>query len=159
MQRLFLSWAQTVLRTLVEALSTENARLERLTGKKKSSLWDMNKAELKEKAQRDLGMTESQLEKETVTSLRERLRSQRDVVAMLTDPLAKTPKGLDSLLKEELKQECIIRQITLPEPCTRPKMIVLIKDDIAVRMTLENQPEPENPDWEMSESSNTRRRR
>ena len=78
---------------------------------------------------------------------------------MLTDPLAKTPKGLDSMLKEALMQECVIRQITLPDPLTRPRMIVLIKDDVSVRMTLEDQAEPHTEDWEMSEASNSRRRR
>ena len=97
----------------------------------------MNRSDLVEKAKMDLGMTEAQMKNETVTSLRERLRSQKEVVDMLYDPLAKSPKGLDNMLKEELKQECLLREINQPDPCTRPKMIVLIRDDMAQRIAME----------------------
>ena len=82
-------------------------------------------------------MTQAQMKDETVTSLRERLRSQKEVTDMLLDSLAKAPKGLDSLKKDELKQECLLRDINEPDKCTRPKMIVLIRDDVARRMTME----------------------
>ena len=127
-----------MMRIVIDSQNTERVRLEKMVGKKKSgSLWAMNRAELCEKAKKDLGMTEAQMKDETVTSLRERLRSQKEVVDMLYDPLAKPPKGLDSMLKEELKQECLLREINQPDPCTRPKMIVLIKDDVARRQTME----------------------
>ena len=136
-------------------------RLQNKMGKKSESLWAMNKGELVEKARRDLGMTTTQLSKETVTSLRERLRSQKEVVEMLCDPLAKHPKGLDSMLKEELKQECLMREISEPSPCTRPKMIVLIKDDVAKRLCAEVQMASQDRDMdaEMVEPQVARRRK
>ena len=116
----------------------------------------MNRAELCEKAEKDLGMTRAQMKDETVTSLRERLRSQKEVTDMLLDPLAKAPKGLDSLKKDELKQECLLRDINEPSPCTRPKMIVLIRDDVARRMTMERRichvKLPEDPAFKDAES-------
>ncbi len=84
----------------------------------------MNKPELIEKARRDLGMTTTQAEKETVTSLRERLWSQKAAQDLAADPLCKVPKGLDGILKTALEQECALRGVALPEQNTRPKMIV-----------------------------------
>ena len=119
----------------------------------------MNKAELVEKAKRDLGMTEAHMKTETVTSLRQRLRSQKEVTDMLLDPLAKAPKGLDSILKDAPKQECLLRDINEPDKCTRPKILVLIRDDVARRMTMErpvflarNIVSPEDPAFKDAES-------
>ena len=100
-------------------------------GKKTNAVWAMTRAEITEKARKDLGMTPAQLSKETVTSLRKRLRSQKAVTELLEDLLAKLPKGLDSMLKVELEQERLLRAITLPSPCAQPEMIVLIEDDVA----------------------------
>ena len=162
---IFQAWMIAAMRISLEGAETEVVRLRNKMGKKSESLWAMKKEELVEKARKELGMTTTQLEKETVASLRERLRSQRDVTEMLCDPLAKAPKGLDSMLKEELKQECLHRDITEPNPCTRPKMIVLIKDDVARRLCAEPSHAQASTfqecdeDAEMVELSSTRRRR
>ena len=77
------------------------------------------------------------------------------MMEMLEDPLAKPPKGLDSLTKAELQQECLLREIPDPVKCTRPKMIVLIRDDVATRLTLEKAPRvklPEDPAFKDAES-------
>ena len=103
-------------------------------------------------AKKGVGMTQAQFKNETVTSLRERLRSQKEVQNMTIDPLVKTPKGLGNLLLEELKQECLLRDIQVPQgkDCTRPKMIVLIKDDAANRAEMEKRASrvkmPQGPD-------------
>ena len=152
-----------MMRIVIDSQHTERVRLEQKLGKKKSSLWNMNKAELKDKAIADLGMTAAQMKDETLTSLRERLRSQKEVTDMLQDPLAKAPKGLDSLKKDELRQECLLREINEPDKCTRPKMIVLIRDDVARRITMErpvylarnlvkNNSNPEDPAFKDAES-------
>jgi hypothetical protein len=160
----FQAWMMAVMRISLEGAQTEVVRLRNKVGKASESLWAMKKEELVEKERKDVGMTTTQLEKETVASLRERLRSQRDVTEMLCDPLAKAPKGLDSMLKEELKQECLHRDITEPNPCTRPKMIVLIKDDVARRLCAEPSHAQASTfqecdeDAEMVEFSSTRRR-
>ena len=148
-----------MMRIVIDSQHTERVRLEQKLGKKKSSLWNMNKAELKDKAIADLGMTAAQMKDETLTSLRERLRSQKEVTDMLLDPLAKAPKGLDSLKKDELRSELLQREINEPDKCTRPKMIVLIRDDVARRMTMErpvflarNIVNPEDPAFKDAES-------
>ena len=137
LKMMFQAWAMAMMRIVIDSQHTERVRLEKMVGEKKSSLWAMNRSELVEKAKKDLGMTEAQMKNETVTSLRERLRSQKEVVDMLYDPLAKSPKGLDNMFKEELKQECLLREIHQPDPCKRPKMIVLIQDDVTRRQTME----------------------
>ena len=134
---MFQAWAMAMMRIVIVSHHTERVSLEKIVGKKKSLLWAMTRSELVEKAKKDLGMTEAQMKDETVTSLRERLRSQKEVVDMLDDPRAKAPKGLDNMLREELKQECLLREINQSDPCTRPTMIVLIKDDVTRRQTME----------------------
>ncbi len=155
LKMLFQAWAMAMMRTAIEAQQIENVRLGEKLGKKKNSLWSLNKQELMDKAMKDLGMTPAQMENETVTSLRERLRSQKEVMDMMEDPLAKPPKGLDSLTKAELQQELLLREIPEPVKCTRPKMIVLIRDDVARRITMENCPRvklPEDPAFKDAES-------
>ena len=53
-----------VTRTSLERAQTEMVRLQNKMGKKSISLWSMNKAELGEKARKDLGMMTNQLSKE-----------------------------------------------------------------------------------------------
>ena len=124
---------------MIESQVAEKVRLKKMVCTTKGSMREMRKPELVEKARKDMGMTEGQLKKETVTSLSERLRSQKGVTDMMIDPLAKTSKGLESLVKDELKQECLLRDIHVPEgkDCTRPKIIALIKDDVATRAETE----------------------
>ena len=57
----------------MEAANTELARVS--SGKKKS-IWSINKAELVETARKELGLSVTQAEKETVLVLRERVREQ-----------------------------------------------------------------------------------
>ena len=140
------------LRRQLDAERTENARLQNALGKKADSIWAMNKADLVAKARLDLGMTKAQSERETVTTLRERLRSQKEMVEHMSDPLCKIPKGLDSMRKEVLTQECFSRGIHIVEPSTRPKMILAIRDDVMNRTTMsQHLEECEMPDAESSD--------
>ena len=111
----------------------------------------MNKAELVEKARLDLGMTQAQAEKETVTTLRERIRSRRELTEHNDDPYTKLPKGLDSLKKDELRLECKTRAIHMPEDATRPKMILAIREDVANNATMALRDPPQ--DWEMADEA------
>jgi hypothetical protein len=54
------------------------------------------------------------------------------------DPLAKIPKGLEKLSLQELKEETLVRELPEPDQVTRAKLIVLIRDDVASRLTVEN---------------------
>ena len=103
-------------------------------------------------------MTPVQAENETVIVLREQLRSQVAMLKMSQDPMCTIPKGLNDLHKHVLVEECNHRGITIPPKATRPQMIVLIRDDVATRQTLAQEPTPEDPDWEMTSASSTRHR-
>jgi len=157
-----LAWNRSCLRRELEAERTETARLQNSIGKKSESIWSMKKAELQELARKELGMTRAQSDKETVTTLRERIRSQRKVQEVVENPLSTLPKGLDGMLKAALEAECQLRDLPLPteKERTRAKMIVLIRDDVSRRQIM---PEPRPPssldaDWEMTDPTNQRRR-
>ena len=175
LKMMFQAWAWMMARVCVEGYATEVGRLNKLLGKRSSSIWTMNKSELVETARKELGMTMIQAEKESVTALRERIRSARAVTSMVTDPLAKLPKGLEKLTLAELKEEALVRDLPEPDPATRAKLIVLIRDDVASRLILERPSSSttdrrantssektvgQEEDWEMPEenSRNTRRR-
>lgn len=142
-------WSNLCTRTLLEAERTENARLQNVVGRKTESIWSMNKADLVEKARLELGMTQAQAEKETVVTLRERIRSRRELTETSKDPFTKLPKGLDSLKKEELAVECKLRTIHMPEGATRPMMILAIREDVANHATMAQRHPPQ--EWEMTD--------
>ena len=133
---MFRSWALLTTRTNLEALAVEVGRLQGAT--KKTSIWTMTKAQLVEAARKELGLSLVKAEAETVTTLRERLRTARQITMTTLDPLAKIPKGLDKLSLQELKEEAIVRELPEPDQVTRAKLIVLIRDDVASRLTVEN---------------------
>ena len=167
---IFQSWALTSTRASLEAASTE---LARLGSKKKTSIWAMNKAELVEVARKELGLTVTQAEKETVLILRERIRATRSATEVVGDPLTRLPKGLDKMLVADLKTELVIRGLPEPEHATRARMIMLIRDDVVSRYedhyhetphhtltstsSATRTPIPEDQDWNMAEDSMRRR--
>ena len=95
LQVLFQAWALVSTRHYREAVHTDYVRLKLKTGKKAESLWDMKREELEELGYQELGMTRAQMQKETVVTLRERIRAQRKVVAwvQLEEDLAPRLKG------------------------------------------------------------------
>ena len=167
---IFQSWALTSTRASLEAASTE---LARLGSKKKTSIWAMNKAELVEVARKELGLTVTQAEKETVLILRERIRATRSAAEVAGDPLTKLPKGLDKMLVADLKTELVIRGLPEPEQPTRARMIMLIRDDVVSRYedhyhetphhtltstsSATRTPIPDDLDWNMAEDPMRRR--
>ena len=167
---MFQSWALMITRASLEAASTE---LARLGSKKKTSIWAMNKAELVEIARKELGLTVTQAEKETVLVLRERIRATRSATTVAGDPLSKVPKGLDKMLASDLKEQLVIRGLPEPEHATRARMIMLIRDDVVSRYeeqyhatlhltssssaTWTPIPREEDADWNMAEDPMRRR--
>jgi hypothetical protein len=157
-----------VTRASLEAASTE---LARLGSKKKTSVWTMNKAELVELARKELGLTVTQAEKETVLVLRERIRATRSATAVAGVPLTRPPKGLDRMLASDLKEQLVIRGLPEPEQATRARMIMMIRDDVVSRheeqfhetphltstSSATRTPIPEDADWNMAEDPMRRR--
>jgi hypothetical protein len=130
------AWQLYGKKVLAEALSTEVERLKVKLGKKSDSIWTSNKAELVELARAELGMTIAAAERETITVLKERLRSRRQMLKTAVDPLDLIPKGLERMKLDELKEEIEKRKLPLPPKATRPALIVLIRDDVTNRSTL-----------------------
>ena len=130
------AWQLYGLKVQAEAASTEVERLRVKLGKKSDSIWSLNKAELVELARTELGMTVAAAERETVTVIRERLRSRREMLKTVVDPLDQNPKGLERMKLDELKEEIEKRKLPLPPKATRPALIVLIRDDVTNRQTL-----------------------
>ena len=106
---------------LEEAL-TEQARLRNRLGKQSESIWSMSKADLVEVARRELGLRVAKANEQTVITLREMIRRQRDIQKMTTDPLAKAPPGLTSMKKDLLQAEMSSRNLPWTEKSTRPQI-------------------------------------
>jgi hypothetical protein len=93
----------------------------------------MTKGELMEVARKELGMSMSQSAKETVVTLREKIRSQRTVSEMASDFRTTIPKNLNGMIKADLQAEVTLRELPLIPMATRPQMIVQIRDDVNTR--------------------------
>ena len=139
---LFIAWRDVTIRTLREAFQAEIERLTELAGRQKESVWLMRKEQLVQVARVELDMPRFVAEKETVVTLRERIRrarALRERQEQPRDPQAALPKGLEKMSAQELIQECVRRGIN-PENTemrgrratkTRPEMIVAIRDHAA----------------------------
>ena len=132
---LFQGWALFTMRTQVESLSTELARLQSLTHRKKS-IWTMSKAELVQEAREVLDMSLNQAQSKTVTVLRELLRARKEIITIKEDPLAEKPKGLSTFTLQQLKEEADRRSLPPLDKPTKGKLLVMIEDDVMVRNTL-----------------------
>ena len=177
LKALFQAWALTTVLPMAEALRTENARLRMAAGvDKEKSIWSQTKDELVETARRELGLEYHEAKRKTVVVLRQMIKHRRDLQNTIVDPLGVEPKGLEKMLKQQLKEECGVRNL----PCEsshfiRGDLIVMIRDDVSRRQIEEGvllapPLEPmthedavmENPEGYMvpqqSSSSNSRRR-
>ena len=146
-----MEWRTVALLTMVAALNSEVKRLREAAGKRSESIWTMSKEDLIELARRELGMPRSLAEKETVVTLRERIRRDREQKKEESDPLMKLPPGLERMRAEELKAECEKRGLdTTPLPgtrgtCkTRPQMILMIREEVERRNSNTGTPTPAN---------------
>ena len=126
----------------MKTLEITPVQSETKASKTNESIWTMQKAELVEVARRELGLTLMAAQKETVPTLRERIRNQRMATTIEDSPLRIKPKGLSKMTLQELKDEAETRNIPLPKPSTRGKLLVLINDDLYIRQTF----------WEQRES-------
>ena len=138
--RLLLSqWRVVVLQERLRRTENEAEKLREAASRRASSIWNMKKDELIEKAMEDLGITRAQGESMTVVVLREKLRAKKAELNMQKDPLCVVPVGLEKMTRDQLAQECISRDLQLTvlnegsEKVTRPKMIVAIREDVENR--------------------------
>ena len=167
----FQAWELYVTKAYVQSLETENERLRTLVKKKSESIWEMTKADLVEVARRELGMTKTQAEKDTVIILREKIRRNREVVAEAQDPMLVLPKGLQRMNHADLLLEMERRNLPIPENPTRPMMILMIKEQVDFLSqtaatsqetnppTSETTSEMKEEDWMKVDSERTTRRR
>ena len=136
----FAAWRLVTSLTETASLKADNERMTEMLGKKAHSLWTMRKEDLIETARKELGMSRAQAEKETVVTLRERIRRERSVAVEQADPLLILPKGLESMKADDLAQECIKRGLDVsPLPGqrgarkTRPQMILMIREYVELQ--------------------------
>ena len=129
----FSRWRLLTALHVLESMRAEYARMERQVGSKAQSIWQMTKEQLIEIARRELNMPREEARRETVITLREKIRSQRKVINQEEHPVLTLPKGLSRMTKEELAHECRLRGIepTITERPqelkTRAEMLVLIR--------------------------------
>ena len=109
----FAAWRMVVSLTSVEGPAAENRRLAALLGKKKDSVWSQNKEDLIETARAELGTTIAMAGEETVITLREKIRRQRDRARLEADPLMAFPKGLEATKADDLATECVRRGLDI----------------------------------------------
>ena len=114
----FTSWKAYLYQVTVAALRTEVNRLTGVVGRYGDSIWAMRKEQLVQVAYRELGMSEYHANKETVLTLREKIRAARDEREPPTTQqnegegeIGKPPKGLQKMTVKELIAECIKRGI------------------------------------------------
>ena len=177
LRRVFAAWRMRTLMTLVQVLKSENQSLTERLGKQKSSIWSMRKEDLIEVARKELGMNRWDAEKETVITLREKIRRNRSQIQEESDPLVTLPRGLERMTSAQLCSECQLRGLDIsPLPGnrgsvkTRPQMILMIREGVELKnsssgsQTQTNRaarpkPKPSSaptrcvvPDWTMEDS-------
>ena len=175
----FMAWHRAALQNQVGVLKHENEELRKLSGPRKESIWNMKRTDLEEVARKELNMSGQEIKAETVTTLREKIRAERDKQKQEQDPFAQLPVRLERMRHEELVNECWSRSLdpTAVDETgkgkqkykTRPQMILMIREDVEVRKLDQTQDPkagsqpprgsssrmstpPADTDWEMSES-------
>ena len=158
---LFQAWKIVLTERVLVGQMAEVESLKKKLGKKSDSIWNMNKAELSEIARKELGMNAAKAEKETVITLREKIKNSREVTKVALDPMCQLPKGLNRMKLEELLEEMKKRELPIPPKATRPVLMVAIRDDVDARILLSAPTAKEalvtDEDYEMV-GSNTRSR-
>jgi len=143
LRTVFMAWVAWHARAEIEAARTEIERLRQMLGKKSDSIWQMSKDQLVQIALQELGVTLAQAEGMTVLVLREKIRRQRILLKEQEDPLNSLPKGLERLKFSQLVAEIDKRGLPLPSgagpnQATRASMILAIRDDVDVRLMVQN---------------------
>ncbi|MAD32924.1 MAG: hypothetical protein CMJ88_04125 [Planctomycetes bacterium] len=139
---IFQTWRLLMVRTECEALRTEVASLQMKSGKAATSIWNMDKSALVEKAIRDLGYTRALAQSKTVKVLRELLRRQKDIEENIDDPLHRIPKGLEKMRTAELIAEMEKRGLPVQPNMRNPAMILAIRDQVDQYALISQRPMP-----------------
>ena len=71
---MFVAWRDEINGRMRAALMAEVARLKAIAGRREESIWLMRKEDLIQCAYRELGVSRTAAERQTVVTLRERLR-------------------------------------------------------------------------------------
>ena len=135
---IFNAWMRVVMTIKLEASACEVARLTDKLGKKNSSIWNQTKEELVEITRRELGMTVTQASNETVLTLRELIRRNREIKEVLW-------RKQRNMIKEALVEEAKKRGLPTEGTQTRQSLWLLIRDDLRMRSTLNSMNTPAEP--------------
>jgi len=135
---IFNAWMRVVLTIKCEVSVCEVARLTDKLGKNNSSLWNQTKEELVEITRRELGMTVTLASNETVLTLRELIRRNREIKEVLW-------RKQRNMIKEALVEEAKKRGLPTEGTQTRQSLWLLIRDDLRMRSTLNSMNTPAEP--------------
>ena len=129
MRELFQGWRIVNLASKCAALQLQLEEARDLT--KPTSIWTMRKPDLVEVARRELDMRPDQAEKVTVLELRELVRHERGNKKIETeDPLARLPKGMTRMRRDELIHMCEMCDINLSVKPTQAEMMSAIRAQV-----------------------------
>ena len=132
----WLTWRLHHSEFQAEVYRVEVTRLQAKVQRETDSVWRKTKPELIEMARKELGMTWASAEKETVATLREKIRANRHGLKQIVDPLEVLPPGLGRMKLTELKIELEKRGIpTTAHRGTRESMILVVREDVEARST------------------------
>ena len=151
-RELFQAWR---IVSLMSKCATLQLQLDEARARQKpTSIWSMRKADLVEVARRELDMRPDQAAKLTVLELRELIRQQRGTkTAETEDPLARLPKGMTRMRRDELIQECELRNINLSVKPTRAEMMLAIRAQVARKPGAYETRSQTGSDWDMAEAA------
>ena len=153
-RELFQAWR---IVSLMSKCATLQLQLDEARARQKpTSIWSMRKADLVEVARRELDMRPDQAAKLTVLELRELIRQQRGTkTAETEDPLARLPKGMTRMRRDELIQECELRNINLSVKPTRAEMMLAIRAQVARNPGAYETRSHNGSDWDMAEAASS----
>ena len=116
LQAMFLAWWGATKDTANQRLATENRHLQKMAGKKATSIWDMSKEMLIEVALRELpNMTREVAKATRKGAFQHMIKKHRDA----TEVTPMLPKGLARMRHEELMREAQARGISTQDTTRR----------------------------------------
>lgn len=147
LREIFQAWRIVALlaRALVLQAQLEDAQ----SNQRNPSIWTMKKAELIEVARRELSLRPDEAQAKSAVELRELLRAHREKLLSQQDPRNRLPPGLVKMRKDQLMQECALRDI-VTERITRAQMISAIRSYVEAAG---GEATMEDTEWGMADSA------
>ena len=159
MRMILMAWKFLVVKSALAIFTEKVHRCTIRIGKKIGYLQDMNKDELVEVAQRELGMNLGQAQAKTVMTLRERIRQGRESITQLLNlvPDAQLPKRLGEMKLEDLVEEVERRQPSLQIPIRNHGSSIATDLTTDQTRSMSAAASDETGEWDMCEDDRSQR--